>query len=335
MKRKQIFFTEVGKAELLEVNLPEIKEDEALVKMEHTVVSGGTEYACLMGLKNTSGRFPTSLGYCGIGIAKEVGSAIKDIKPGDRVLVSGGVHSDYNIRTEERLTKVEDDSISSLEAAFVIIAAMGLGGVRKLEIEIGESAMIMGQGLLGLFATQFCRLSGANPVIAVDLNEERRNLALKLGADYAFDPTDKDFVEKVKAVTKGKGVNACVEVTGISSALNQSLECASWMGRISLLGCTRVSDSAIDYYQQVHKPGVKLIGAHNFVRPQFESYPHHWTRKDDYNAILDMISTKRLEVMPIISRVCKPEEASQVYKELAENNATFPIGTVFDWKDMQ
>ena len=69
-----------------------------------------------------------------------------------------------------------------------------------LEIELGESAMVMGQGLLGIFATQFLRLSGANPVIAVDLNPQRRELALKLGADYAFDPSDKDFVEKVKEI---------------------------------------------------------------------------------------------------------------------------------------
>lgn len=51
-----------------------------------------------------------------------------------------------------------------------------------------------------------------------------------------------------------------------------ALECASYMGRISLLGCTRVSDSAVDYYNQVRRPGIKLIGAHNFVRPKFESY---------------------------------------------------------------
>ena len=148
MKRKRIFFTEIGKAELLEVDLNEMKDDEVLVKMEYTVVSGGTEYACLMGLKNTSQRFPTSLGYCGVGIVKEVGCAVKEVNPGDMVLVSGGVHSDYNIRPVERVTKVENDDISSLEAAFVIIAAKGLGGVRKLEIELGESAMVMGQGLL-------------------------------------------------------------------------------------------------------------------------------------------------------------------------------------------
>jgi 2-desacetyl-2-hydroxyethyl bacteriochlorophyllide A dehydrogenase len=311
-----------------------MNEDDVLVKMEYTVVSGGTEYACLMGLKNTSQRFPTSLGYCGVGIVKEIGSAVKEIKPGDRVLVRGGVHSDYNIRPEDCVTKVENDDVSALEAALVIIAAMGLGGVRKLEIELGESAMVMGQGLLGLFSTQFCRLSGANPVIAVDLNEERRKLALELGADYAFDPTDEDFVEKVKAVTKGKGVNACVEVTGISAAMNQALDCASWMGRISLLGCTRVSDSAVDYYQQVHKPGVKLIGAHNFVRPKYESYPHHWTHQDDCQAILSLIGAKRIEVAPIVSRVVSPTDAPKIYNQLCDDPA-FPMGTVFDWRDIK
>jgi threonine dehydrogenase-like Zn-dependent dehydrogenase len=211
---------------------------------------------------------------------------------------------------------------------------MGLGGVRKLELELGESAMVMGLGLLGIFSVQFLRLSGANPVIAADLNPARRALALKLGADYAFDPSEKDFVQKVKEVTKGRGVNACVEVTGVSAAMNQALECASYMGRISLLGCTRVSDSSVDYYTQVHKPGIKLIGAHNFVRPKVESYPHHWTHHDDCRAILDMISTGRIQVAPIVSRVENPEKAPEIYNELCDN-PEFPIGTVFDWRDVK
>lgn len=118
------------------------------------------------------------------------------VSVGDRVLVYHGCHSKYNIRPESDITKVENDAVSSLEAAFVVIASMGLGGVRKLEIELGESAMVMGQGLLGIFATQFLRLSGANPVIAVDLNAQRRALALKLGADYALDPSEEDFVQR-------------------------------------------------------------------------------------------------------------------------------------------
>lgn len=333
MLNKQIFFTGIHKAQLLENETREVSGNEVLVKMEYTVVSGGTERACILGMNNTVQKFPMSLGYCGVGYVEKVGSDVKKAKAGDRVLVYHGCHSKYNIRPEADITKVENDEISSIEAAFVIIASMGLGGVRKLELEIGESAMIMGQGLLGIFATQFCRLNGANPVIAADLNASRRELALKLGADFAFDPSDKDFVQKVKEVTKGKGVNGCVEVTGIAQALNQALECASWMGRISLLGCTRVSDSTVDYYTQIHRPGIKLIGAHNFVRPKYESYPHHWTHQDDCNAILDMIASKRIKVEPIVSRMESPTNATQIYNELCDDK-NFPIGTVFDWRDM-
>ncbi len=330
MLNKQIFFTDVHKAELLENEVGKVKENEVLTKMEYTVVSGGTERACILGMNNTPQNYPMSLGYCGVGYVEEVGSGVNKVSVGDRVLVYHGCHSKYNIRPESDITKVENNAISSLEAAFVIIASMGLGGVRKLEIELGESAMVMGQGLLGIFATQFLRLSGANPVIAVDLNPQRRELALKLGADYAFDPSDENFVQKVKDATKGKGVKGCVEVTGVASAMKQALDCASWMGRISLLGCTRVSDCPIDYYQQVHRPGIKLIGAHNFVRPKHESYPHHWTHHDDCNAILDMIASKRIQVEPIVSRVESPVDAPRIYNELCDDK-DFPLGTVFDW----
>lgn len=96
-----------------------------------------------------------SLGYCGVGYVEEVGSKVTKVSVGDRVLVYHGCHSQYNIRPECDITKVENNAVSSLEAAFVVIASMGLGGVRKLEIELGESAMVMGQGLLGIFNTIF------------------------------------------------------------------------------------------------------------------------------------------------------------------------------------
>ena len=334
MTSKKISFTAIHKAELVEAELRELKENEVLTKMEYTVVSGGTERACIMGSNNTSQKFPISLGYCGIGHVIQIGSTVTSVAVGDRVLVYHGIHAKYNIRPEADITKVTNENISSLDAAFVIIASMGLGGVRKLELELGESAMVMGLGLLGMFAVQFCRLSGAYPVIAADLNPARRELALKLGADYAFDPSEPDFVEQVKAVTKGTGVRATVEVTGVSAAMKQALECASWMGRISLLGCTRVSDCAVDYYQQVHRPGVKLIGAHNFVRPKVESYPHHWTHQDDCKAILDMIAAGRIQVAPIVSRVVFPEDCAEIYNQLCDD-PHFPMGTVFDWRNIE
>lgn len=335
MERRQIIFTEKRKAEYLSVELKEVGEDEALVETEFTVISGGTERACVMGMPNTSPlNFPKRLGYCGIGYVREIGSAVKDFAVGDRVLVYHGYHANCNVVKTSRLTKVTNDALSSLDAAFVIIASMGLGGVRRLEIEIGESAMVMGLGLLGLFSVQFCRLNGAYPVIAADPNPVRRDLALKLGADYALDPTEEGFVDRVKELTGGKGINACVEVTGISAAMKQALECASYMGRISLLGCTRVSDCSVDYYRMVHKPAVQLIGAHNVARPKVESYPHHWTHHDDCRAILDLLAAGRIQIGPIFSRLVKPENAPEIYLQLCDD-PNFPIGTVFDWRDSQ
>jgi threonine dehydrogenase-like Zn-dependent dehydrogenase len=302
--------------------------------MEYNVVSGGTERANIMAMPNAGGnKFPKHLGYCGVGRVIKIGEKVTRVAVGDRVLVYHGKHMKYSVQTEDKVTKIEDDRIDSLDAAFVIIASMGLGGVRKLEVELGESAMVMGLGLLGQFSVQFLRLSGACTVIAVDPNPARRELALKLGADVALDPTDEDFTNRVKYLTGGKGVNACVEVTGVSAAMLQALACASWMGRIALLGCTRVSDASVDFYQSVHRPGVKLIGAHNFVRPKVESYPHHWTHQDDCKAILELIAAGRIAVSPMVSRVVLPEHCKEIYDQLCDDPA-FPMGTVFDWRNV-
>lgn len=333
MQTKTIVFTAPKTAELLTMDTKPMGEDSVLVKMEYTVISGGTERANLLELPNAGKSFPKYLGYCGVGHVQEIGQKVTTVKPGDRVLVYHGRHSQYNVCPEAKITKVTQENLDSLEAAFVIIASMGLGGVRKLELELGESAMVMGLGLLGIFAVQFLRLSGAYPVIAADLNPARRALALQLGADYALDPSAPDFVQTVKSITGGKGVNATVEVTGVSAAMCQALQCAARQGRISLLGCTRISDCSIDYYAQVHRPGVKLIGAHNLVRPKLESYPHHWTHQDDCKAILKLLAAGRIQVKPIISRVVKPADCGEIYTQLCED-PLFPMGTVFDWRDL-
>ena len=82
MLSKQIFFTGIHKAELLEKEVRPINENEVLVKMEYTVISGGTERACILGMNNTSQRFPTSLGYCGVGLVEEIGKDVKKVNEG-------------------------------------------------------------------------------------------------------------------------------------------------------------------------------------------------------------------------------------------------------------
>ena len=120
MKSKKIVFTEFHKAELLEVDVRELNENEVLTEMEYTVVSGGTERANIMAMPNAGGnKFPKSLGYCGVGRVMQVGSSVTNVAVGDRVLVYHGKHMKYNVTPESDVTKVENDAISSLDAAFV------------------------------------------------------------------------------------------------------------------------------------------------------------------------------------------------------------------------
>ena len=332
--RKAVYFTAPCKAEFIEREIPSVGKNDVLVRNEFTVISGGTERANILDLPNVPKYFPRASGYSGIGHVIKVGEDVNSVKEGDRVLVYHGIHANYNVRGENEITKVEDDDIKSEDAVFAIIASMGLGGLRRLEVEIGESVMVMGLGLLGVFAMQFARISGAYPLIAVDLSEERRKLAIQLGADYALDPSCADFIEKVKEITKGKGVNATVEVTGVMKALKQALSCSAREGRISLLGCTRISDESIDYYKEAHKPGIKLIGAHNMVRPKFESRPHCWTHQDDCKAILALIKAGRINIEAIRSRIVSPTSCAEIYNQLC-NDTEFPMGTVFDWRDIE
>ncbi len=331
MKGRRIAFVRKGIAELEEYEIPPLHPDEVLIEMDYSVVSAGTEKACLLDLPNVFHTWPKYLGYSGSGRITAVGAEASDFAVGDRVLADHLGHRSHAVakfvRNGNGFFKITEN-VKQLEAAFVVIGSMGVGGVRKLKIQLGESVMVTGLGILGLFAVQAANLSGGLPVVAVDFDGRRCEIAKRLGADYALAP-DASFRDTIREITGGRMVNANVEVTGSSRALLQALEVAAWEGRISLTGCTRVSDTPIDYYKLVHRPGVQLIGAHNFVRPREDSYPGYWTRHDDFKTILGFMANGKMTAAPLVSEVVSPEGAKEIYSRLAADE--LPLGTVFDW----
>ena len=339
MKRKSIVFTAVRQVELQESDLRPLADNEVLVANEFSAISAGTERACLLDLPNLAlappGAFPKTLGYSGVGRVVEVGKDVKSVHSGDRVLTyRGSMHSNYNCVGEKNLLKIQDDTLLSEHAVFAIIASFSLNGLRKTRLEIGESGAVVGLGILGLFAVALCRIAGGSPVIAIDLSSARRQRALELGAHLAFDPAADDYIGQVKNAVQGGGVDAVIEVTGQSVALQQALGFVARFGRISLLGCTRVSNTVIDFYQQVHRPGVEIIGAHAIARPMLESRPHSWTWQDDVGALWRFMADGRLDMSKILSAVYAPQDAPAVYQNLAEHHHDFPVGAVFDWKQL-
>lgn len=222
--------------------------------------------------------------------------------------------------------------VSAKEASMALISIFPLAAIRKTRLEIGESAMVMGLGILGIFAVQELKAAGAYPVIAADPVKERREFALKMGADYALDPTNDNFVKDVIAMSDG-GVNVCIEVTGLGIGLIQALDCMKQIGRVALLGCTRSSHFEIDYYSKVHGRGISLIGAHTMARPKTESSAGLWTDADDLKAVLNLIKGKRLNFKDMICEIHSPKDANEIYNRLASEK-NFPIGVLFDWSNI-
>ena len=339
MKTKQIIFTKPYVAELLDVECLPPKEHEVTVSLDYSAISSGTEKANLIGMRNGTNIpedreavFPRTVGYSASGIVTETGSAVNNVKVGDRVIVFWGKHKKNITVSENNVLRIPNE-VTSAEASMALISTFPLAAIRKAKLEIGESAMVMGLGILGIFAVQELKAAGAYPVIAVDPIKERREFALKMGADIALDPTEKDFAKEVKKLTDG-GVNVCIEVTGLGIGLIQALDCMKRFGRVALLGCTRSSKFEIDYYGKVHGRGITLIGAHTMARPKTESAPGLWTDRDDLTAILNLIKGKRLNFKDMISEIHSPTEAGPVYERLA-NDRNFPIGVLFDWRNIQ
>ena len=343
MKRKLFEYSAPFKIALIEQEIPDVPgEHEVYIRTAHTTISSGSEKANYLGSENVTPNpdiiptWPRYGGYAVSGTVMAIGDKVTNVKVGDRVVIGtgGGVHGNINVVPDYKVVKVPDN-VSLSEASMTFISVFPLSAIRKTRMEPGDSALVMGLGNLGCFAVQQLRLFGAYPVIAADPVKERREFALSLGADFAFDPFEADFAKKVKAVTPGgKGVNVAIEVTGVGSALDTTLDCMAKMGRVALLGCTRDKNFTIDYYRKVHGNGVQLIGAHIGATPEWESGYGYKTQCDESRIILNLLSGGRISYKQFVSVHDNPQNCVQVYKRLAED-ANFPIGYQFDWEGIE
>ncbi|MBE6639801.1 MAG: theronine dehydrogenase [Ruminococcaceae bacterium] len=329
MKIRRILFTEPFVAKLVEKELPEPGYGQVQVRLAFSTVSSGTERAKLTGSRSCgwtnpeaeTAIFPREGGYSSSGVVTALGEDVTDLQVGDRVAMFWTTHSEIVNISRENVYLL--DGVSFEDGALFHIATFPLAAMRKCHLELGESAIVMGMGILGLMSLPLLRAAGACPIIAVDPDPTKREKALSHGADYALDPFDPLFAQKAKELTGG-GAKVGIEVTGIGKGLEGILDCMARGGRVALLGCTRNADFTIDYYRKVHGPGITLIGAHTHARPQQDSYSGWWTQKDDMEALIRLTKSGRLRLSSMIEETHSPEETPAVYHRLAQDK-TFPI----------
>lgn len=338
MQSRDIQITAPCVAELVTTEVPAPGPQQVQVKLAYSTISSGTERANIMASPNTGfdpnhqEQFPIcDLGYSASGTVTAVGEEVTGLKPGDRVAMSWSHHGEF-INLRHRNVYKLPDSVSLQDGALLHIGIFPLAAIRKCRLELGESAIVMGMGVLGLVAVQLLKAAGAAPIIAVDPVAEKREKALASGADYALDPLTPDFAETTKKLTGG-GAAVGIEVTGIGAGLDGILDCMARFGRVALLGCTRNKDFTIDYYRKVHAPGITLIGAHTAARPKTESHGGWWTQFDDANALVRLHAMGRLQLGSLVDEVHSPREAPEMYDRLARERC-FPI-VQFDWRDLE
>ena len=170
----------------------------------------------------------------------------------------------------------------------------------------GQTAAVLGCGPIGLMAIGVLKMSGARAVYATDINDDRKDLAVQMGADLVLDGRD-DVVERLRAETDGNGVDIVLEMSGSSPALHQGLQAVTNGGRVSLLG-THTVPATVDLSEEVIFKGIRIYGITG--RRLWDT----WYRT---TALLE----EGLNVSPIISHRLPLEDYAKAFDLVASGHA--------------
>lgn len=327
MKSRVLLAPRRGEVEFQEVEVGPPGPGQIQVRMHASLVSPGTERAFITGMENTSGTYPWEPGYCAAGTVAAVGPDVTRFKPGDRVgcLMT---HRSLGNLSQERTTLLPAD-VSFEQAAFLTIGLIAFQGVRKARIELGESALVFGLGIIGQFALQLTRLDGAFPAIGVDRVAKRMEVARQCGADLTLDTSQPNWMDSLKQATGGTGPQVVIEATGSPTVINDALTAAGEFGRVVLLGSTR-GISTVNFYQLVHVKGTVVIGAHTRTAPKQESRPGYWTWDDNARVLVRLMQSGRINTRALTTERVKAGEVLPLYRDMLAGKLDM-IGTLIDW----
>lgn len=328
MANQRVVWPEEGVARVEVCDMPAPAPDQLLIRTRVSLVSPGTERAFFLGLPNTSQRYPQYPGYSVVGEVAAVGEAVTGWQAGQR-LVCAAPHAAFVTVAAERCAPVPEE-LPDEKAAFFNLASIALQGVRKARVELGEPVAVLGAGLIGLLAAQLAQLSGGLPILSIDRDERRLDFARQVGVDAAL-PANGDLSAAVAEHCNGPGAAVVIEATGSPPAVPTAFALAVPGGRVVLLGSTRGETAQVNFYRDVHKKGLSVIGAHDIVRPAHESSPGFWTKADDYRVVLKLLAWQRLTIQPLITHRFAWQQAPQAYESLRQWESS-ALGMVLDWR---
>jgi len=217
-----------------ELPIPEIKEDEVLIKTKICGVC--TSELDIWNGVNKGIKFPIFIGHEVSGIIEKTGPKVTAVKPGDAVSVwcDGKGYAEYVAIKEAYVYKLKNKNLLSQALGEPI--ACSVNGVRKLNVQLNESVCIVGCGFMGLIMLQVFKVAGVGMIIAVDTRDSILQIAKKLGAHYTFNPLKHNVKNEIYQLTNQRGVDIGVEAAGNQKSLDLTSEIVRMEGKLEVFG---------------------------------------------------------------------------------------------------
>jgi predicted dehydrogenase/threonine dehydrogenase-like Zn-dependent dehydrogenase len=280
---------------------------------------------------------PLALGYCSVGRVAEVGAGVSGFAVGERV-ASNGKHAEVVCVAQNLCARVppavDDDC-----AAFTIVGAIALQGVRLAAPTLGETVVVSGLGLIGLLTVQLLRAHGCR-VLGIDLAPERLALARQFGAEAVDLGAGDDPVAAALAYSRGRGVDAVIVTASTQSSepLHQAALMCRKRGRIVLVGVTGLELSRADFYEKELTFQVSCSYGPGRYDPQYEEAGHdyplgfvRWTEQRNFEAVLDLLADGRLQTATLVTHRFPLEQATGAYALLTDRQPS--LGILLEYPD--
>jgi predicted dehydrogenase/threonine dehydrogenase-like Zn-dependent dehydrogenase len=276
---------------------------------------------------------PMTMGYSSAGIVLACGAGVQEFKPGDRV-ASNGPHAGV-VSVSRNLCASVPDNVSLDNAAFTVLGAIALQGVRLSRLGLGDVAFVIGLGLVGQITVALLKANGCR-VLGTDLDSSKCQLAVRMGAEEARSGLS---AKEVLVRTRGLGADAVLITASTKSdgPVELAGEAVRQKGRVVAVGAVGLSLPRRPYYFKEAEFVVSCSYGPGRHDPQYEERGHdypaghvRWTEQRNMQAILDLIAAGRLDLSPLISHRFPIENAEAAYR-LIETNSEPYLGVVLDY----
>lgn len=295
----------------------ELTADRVLVRHVCTAPSQGTGIHRYRGeelglasysREETGGPFPYSWpqGFAyGVGSVEEIGANVRGLDVG-QLVYSQKLMAELSVAAPSDLIPLPD-GLDPEPATMLLQAEVGLRGARAANIILGDTALVTGQGPIGSFAAQLCKLAGAYRVAVTDLVDVRLDAAHKVGVDLALNPKTDDVLARLQELTDGRGADVVVESSGSSQAFLQGCEAAAPYTKIVVIGW--ILDPCQFNMSDAFTPkGLELVVCHSGQPGDWRTYRRLYRdtkpgqlQREDYVYLMRLMADGKLKGKELIT----------------------------------